>query len=649
MRIKSVHIRNFRCIQDIDIKFNEVTSFIGPNGAGKSTVLRALDWFFNGDKTSGLTQDDLCTYAEPSSPISVSVTFDDLNHVDREALGSLYAPEGTSTFSATRTWFDGEDKTTGSGRTLPDFDVIRSHTGKADRRKAYATLADSRPELALPTCKTGDEVDAAMKVWESDHPEQLEHSDIPTNHFFGFNGQNVLSGIFDYVFVSADLRANEQSVEGRKTILSRILERALERASLDDAYAQLSEDFGLRQAEINSQHLDEQLGQLGRALSAQVSAFAVGRQVNLAGVNSELKPSPPSIQLTITDRDTETSIDRQGHGFQRTLLISALKLLADTARRQSPQNTIALAIEEPELFQHPTQSRVFAGVLRSLASTQESGIQVAYATHSPLFVDAAFFDQVRRVTRMSTNDGVGRVKVHSASMEDIKRDLDGFVATKALMSRWDQVCTSGLAEALFSEAVVLVEGPTDKAIVEGAAYQAGGYPLEKAGISVAEAGSKNALPIPHAILTRLGVRCLVVFDNDVGSPQRAADNASPGKGEDTVSDARRKKLERDERQNQTASNKKLLQYMNQPATDFPAGLITDWLYAFEDNLEHVLARDWPQWEHTRQAIVSEQRGAEGKNAATYKLASREATDLPGGPLAKVLEAARSLVTVETGA
>ncbi len=64
MRIKSIGINNFRCLRDVEIAIGEVTTFIGPNGAGKSSILRALDWFFNGEKGQ-LDADDVC-YGAPS-------------------------------------------------------------------------------------------------------------------------------------------------------------------------------------------------------------------------------------------------------------------------------------------------------------------------------------------------------------------------------------------------------------------------------------------------------------------------------------------------------------------------------------------------------------------------------------------------------
>lgn len=639
MHIRNVRIKNFRCLEDVEVNFDELTSFIGPNGAGKSTVLRALDWFFNGEKGSGLTSDDVFAGASVDSTISVAVTFDRLTGSDRKALGDKYAPSGAPTFSATRTWTSGEDKTSGVGRVLPAFDVIREIPGKTDRRRAYAELAANQPELDLPTCKTGDEVDIAMLEWETNHPSELVASDLPSTHFFGFNGKNVLSGIFDFVFVSADLRASEQSIEGRKTVLGRILERTLRREPLNDAYESLAEEFGQRQEAINAEHLDEQLLDLGSALSTEVAAFTVGKSVRLTGLSPELRPTSPAIRLAIVDELTETSIERQGHGFQRTLLISALKLLAERRESDSTGNIITLAIEEPELFQHPTQARVFANVLRSLAADPQAGIQVAYATHSPYFINASYFDQVRRVTRASGAGTQGRVIIKQASLKDVETDLTPYVSMDALLARWDQVCTANLAEALFSDAVVLVEGTTDKAVIEGAARRMGPQPLEHLGVAVAEAGSKSALFIPHAILNRLGVPSLVVFDNDSGSGARAAakDFKPPKSPEELI------KIESDEKNQQAENNGKLLGYFGQSVQDFPSGQVTANLYAVNDNLEEVLKSEWPDWEITRGRIVASGRGAPKKNAATYNLASSESRDMPGPSVEAIIALARGLV------
>ncbi len=40
--IQSVHIRNFRCLRDVEFTLSPLTALVGPNGSGKSTVLAAL-------------------------------------------------------------------------------------------------------------------------------------------------------------------------------------------------------------------------------------------------------------------------------------------------------------------------------------------------------------------------------------------------------------------------------------------------------------------------------------------------------------------------------------------------------------------------------------------------------------------------------
>ena len=169
------------------------------------------------------------------------------------------------------------------------------------------------------------------------------------------------------MLVTADLRASEESTERKTTIIGRILERAIDRAGAQAEFDALAEDVNKRQAEINETFISGQLTELGKALTEEVTAFTTGREVHLNATTPELKPAAPAISVSIGDALTETSVDRQGHRFQRALLISSLKLLAQRNAQNSGGSVICLAIEEPELFQHPGRARVFARVLRELA------------------------------------------------------------------------------------------------------------------------------------------------------------------------------------------------------------------------------------------------------------------------------------------
>lgn len=636
MRIKSVQITNFRCLEDVRVEMDTLTTFIGPNGAGKSSILRALDWFFNGEPR--LTEEDVYSGANPDQrKIVVEVNFTDLTDRDRAELGPKYAPPGTTTFTAWRTWLDGEDKMTGKARAFPRFEDVRAASGAKDKKAAYTDLLDADPDIGIPKWTSLDVAEQVMTAWESEHPDRLEDAVVGVTHLWGFNGQHKLSGFFDYVFVTADLRASEESIDGKKTIVGRILERAIDRESADAALAELAAEVSERQANINATHLGAQLEELGEALTAEVSAFVAGRNVVLHAATADVRPAPVSIGVMIGDALIETSVDRQGHGFQRALLISALKLLASRGAQASDGSVICLAIEEPELFQHPTQARVFAKVLRDLSEEQAGGLQVMYATHSPYFVDARYFDQVRRVSRRRLSVGSHpQVNVHQASMDAVAARLDGYATDQAIRSRWDQVCTRNLAEALFAEAVVLVEGDDDKSILDGLATRDGQRQLEADGITVAQANGKSHIFTPHAILAELHIPTLVVFDNDSGCRGRALSKvAAGGKGDPETVEG-----------DAIETNRRLLRYLDAPEEDFPTGLVNGGTYVWGDTLEEVLRTYWGGWEKTRQDLIDSGRGVEGrngKNPATYALAARLCRDEPTGALLEVLAAARALV------
>lgn len=43
--IRAVHVRNFRCLQDLRVELGGLTAIVGPNGSGKSALLRAMSGF----------------------------------------------------------------------------------------------------------------------------------------------------------------------------------------------------------------------------------------------------------------------------------------------------------------------------------------------------------------------------------------------------------------------------------------------------------------------------------------------------------------------------------------------------------------------------------------------------------------------------
>jgi predicted ATP-dependent endonuclease of OLD family len=608
MKIQSVHIQNFRALKDVTIPFDSVTTFIGPNGAGKSTVLRALDWFFNG-KPGSLTEKD-CSFGVAAENIEVQVTFTELTDTDREALGK-YAPDGVATFTAwKRRSPDGTEVLSANAKGFPEFNVIKAASGAAAKKDLYATLRGSRSDLNLPAANTGVAVDQAMTAWESSHTNQLvDAPEALQTNFFGFNSSSKMSGLFDFVLVTADLRASEEATDGKSSIIGRILERSVDRTAADAEIAKIVEESRERQQKVYEERFKAQLDAVTAQLNAVVTSYSPGRAITVSPAEVELKAPRTTFDVAVLDGVTETAVERQGHGFQRTLLISALQLLAQSGAA-SAEGVICLAIEEPELYQHPIQAQTFAKVLRSLSEDAGKRVQVTYATHSPYFLEARHFDQVRRLTRSPDQTPV--VTVHSATTSDVKARLGGILAPDAVDRRLDGMVANDLAVALFANRAFLVEGTTESSVFYGLGDKHSPGALEAAGVSIVPVGGKTMIPLAHAILTSIGIPVFSLFDSDGGFEARAIAN---GKAKDKIEE---------ERKSHAAANRLMLKYFGRIEEDFPSATVADDVAIFEDHLEAFLSSNWPEWFEACKEVEAAAGISLAKNQLAYRLATLKA-------------------------
>jgi hypothetical protein len=281
-----------------------------------------------------------------------------------------------------RTWQNGEDKITGRALTYGPFEEVRRHDKATDLRSAYEALREGVPALELPKVGSKDKALEAMWDWELSHRDQLTESKIEDTHFFGFAGQSKLAQLIDFVFVSADLRAYEEADDQKVTVLGRILDHAVDRAEANEQLGEIEESAHLARQEVHAEVYGPALDDISAALSSEVARFTTGRQVVVTPTVQAPKSARTTFQVSIRDGAAETSVNRQGHGFQRALIIAALKYLADRRRPDDGARTFCLAIEEPELFQHPPQARTFAAVLRELVGTLSCRSYPGHVRHS---------------------------------------------------------------------------------------------------------------------------------------------------------------------------------------------------------------------------------------------------------------------------
>jgi len=620
MKIQSVRIANFRALKDVTIPFDSVTTFIGPNGTGKSTVLRALDWYFNG-KPGSLTEKD-CSFGATNENIEVQVTFGDLTDRDREQLGK-YAPPGATTFTAwKRRSPDGVEVLSANSKSYPPFNNIRAASSAADKRSAYIKLKQAEPSLGLSTWISVDSASQEMTAWEAGHPDQLSDAPEPLQtNFFGFNSGGKMSGLFDYVLVTADLRASEESIDGKSSIIGRILERSVDRTAADGEVAQIVEESRAKQQHVYEVKFKPQLEAMTTKLNDVIASYSPGRAISVTPGEVQLKAPRTTFDVAVHDGTTETAVDRQGHGFQRTLLISALQLLAQSGAASS-DGVICLAIEEPELYQHPIQAQTFSKVLRALAEDPDKRIQVTYATHSPHFLEARHFHQVRRLTRSPDQTPV--VSVHYASVADVKVKLDGVMSADAVERKLDGIVANQLAVALFAHRAFIVEGATEASVFYGIGDRTSVGALEASGVSIVSAGGKTLVPLAHAILTSVGIPAFALFDADGGFEARARGN---GKTQGKIDE---------ERRSHVAGNRAALKYFRRTEEDFPAAVVAEDVAIFDDQLESFLLANWSEWANACNEIEALTGISLPKNQLAYRAATLRAAGTVPSVLLQIL-------------
>lgn len=611
--IESVGIRNFRSIDRLDIDLERLTVMLGANSTGKSTVIKALEWFFEGQKQLDL--DDVRD-SSPELVASVRITFSGFSDADREAFPG-YTTGERMTLLKTRS-VDGSVKLTGRGLVYPAFREIRGQQGAVAVRTAFNAFCDAHPDFGLERATSQAQALARMESWERDHPEFCEEDERDASHLLGAVGQGVLGQRFKFVFVPALRDASLDAQEGRDTTLSRLLSAIAEqRAAAGERVADLEREMRERYEQIVVDAHGASLEELSAAMTEQLRSLISRAEVRLEAQPAVLNLPGPRVLLRAGESGSLTDIGRQGHGFQRTFIITALRYLSESEVGDVDAPAIFLAIEEPELYQHPVRARHFSSVLERLVDRDEPPVQVLYATHSPYFVNARRFASIRLFRRAVGKDGrLEPPSVLRASVAGVAARLAGIVDPDHIDRRLSRTIDDNhlFSEAFFGHAVILTEGFHDGRLLQEVARM-NGRPLEADGI-VAVHASKTALPIAYTILALFGVPTYVVFDGD----------------EDCRADQTEmhRKLNRD--------IQALLEIEN--VEDFPVTAAHEHWAVFQQTLEQALKDAIPEFE-TKCQEMSEKNDWRVKSGETYAAVISAEGTAPA-LLTEIITAARNL-------
>lgn len=544
MKISHVTIQNYRSIEALDVDFDDYASFVGSNGSGKSSALYAVDWLINGGNLEPADVHSCPLDADiEGKTVSVTATFTDLTARDRERLEKYGRGEK---LTIRRSWSAGDAKPKIVGRAMqgPNFLTVRAAGSVGDARSAYAALRAIYSELEEPGRLPGkDDLDKLLNKWEDDPRRATELEavdDDDATHFFGIDGQNRLKQCIRLVLVPAasDI-ASEVAGTKRGSAINELIG-----VLMSNAGSTAREDWILRHASEIQELTDSMklgvetaTGLQATRINDRLQTLIAGAAVSFVTDVPSWVPSPsPSVNTDVALDGIVNGVSKQGHGIQRAVMIAMFQSLTpdegsveqahkiedgETAEQAEERlrlvkedlPALIICIEEPEIYQHPIRARSFARVLVELSKKDK--VQVFLATHSPYFVRPADFESLRRFTLSS-----GESSVHQTSIDEITTEVGGELKRAQVEKTVNQQLPTSFSEGFFADAVVLVEGDTDKAVLEELAQKLG-RPFDAAGISVLNMSGKGNLKIPAIMLQKLGIPTYIVADGDACGAARA--------------------------------------------------------------------------------------------------------------------------------
>lgn len=289
-------------------------------------------------------------------------------------------------------------------------------------------------------------------------------------------------------------------------------------------------------------------------LSDTLKCYAPEARVSLEWAKlADLDFPLPKAEIKLKEDGYRASVHRTGHGLQRAFILTMLQHLV--VAKLTPRSTeeggksegktnessgpdlpsLVLAIEEPELYQHPSRQRHMAAILSKLAIGTIPGVakrtQVLYTTHSPLFVGLDRFDQISLLRKEDHAEGKPRItKVTKTNLDSVAEELwvaggkqgDKYTAD-TLRPRLQAVLTPWVNEGFFADVVVLVEGEDDRAAILGAAKSMG-HDFDSSGIAIIPCVGKSNLDRPLVIFRRFGIPVYLVWDSDQGEKDAKPDS-----------------------------------------------------------------------------------------------------------------------------
>ena len=544
MRLRKFEIKNYKAIQTLSFEWDDLITLIGEHNCGKSSVLSALSCFLGGGsiKDASVFRRNQTGHQDA---IELIGHFDQLTETELQQTAIRGRVLDGEWILKKRFWLEGgenvEPERAGWKEQLYTFSQTEAFrewpeqdTTWAAFPAAYQPLIEQIPNRGpRPNVVTRDVLRQLVKAQRADLVTQTAAAWVPNPGGGGNWKSNANSILPRVVFIRAVHEASDETVAKDASTYGRLINLIVERQ-----IAQRPEMIALREAldavlrlfRPDQEHPEFQAEEI-RNIQGRINR----RLEEIIGGHAFIHTEPPQLRslvmpnTSLVIRDPlvgiDTQVGHQGHGLQRTLVMTLLQLLSEVQGEASPDQGLpnratVLIVEEPELYLHPQMARLMRDVLYRLATSPN--MQVACCTHSPVFLDIA--NRYRSIVRV--------IKGADGNSTGIQVTQDIFPGP-ADRSQKEQLQTVArfhptINELFFARSVVLFEEFSTIVTLERAAELSGlfdRHPRIRREVSLVDCGGKQNIPAFQRVLNAFGVPYRVVHDLDQGNPTAFAENA----------------------------------------------------------------------------------------------------------------------------
>ncbi len=502
MKILFVKINNFRSIKESSFYCFPYMIFVGKNNSGKSNILKALATFFSKEES----EDDFYRDSEGNwaKEISIKIMFCELNDIEKNLYKDLILKTNNLELVTIKKTIFFNDKQKLEHRYdvskkvvdmddpsfkpyLPAFDPLKSK--KADfvndpnMPKEFIDLLEklliTKGHNRLATTDLDNLRTKYLSTLSSDSNIKLKYKNEWVEMKEIRSDPEKYLGKFFFIPAVQDIEKETIYQARSKGNLAKLIDYILDKLEDPDRMKKINKKAQeMFKEAYNLEDPNSPIQQLKAKINQSLSEFDSGKLEFLTTTPNFNKIIRDALKITIDD-GIATDVQLKGHGMQRYFMITLFKIWAEEmledlkSCKKNNCESVYFAIEEPELFLHPQYQKMMKEYLKRIA--KQPNRQILLNTHSPHFIEFSELKELVKVTKTKEEGTtcIQNVKRNKGMLEEEECLVHTFGNPDARKFHesvgkinMNYYLDPTRNEIFFADKVVLVEGQTEKMVIQ---------------------------------------------------------------------------------------------------------------------------------------------------------------------------------------